>query len=56
MAICTYHKEEDEKELNEHLIKYGFETSHSDGYMLLYKNKNIRVPYLRRSLIRAIKR
>jgi len=56
VAICTYHKQEDELEFKPHLEHYGFETSHSDGYMLLYMNKKIGAPYLRRGLIRAIKK
>ena len=55
VAICTYHKEEDEKELNEILIQNGFETSHSDGFMLLYTDRKLKAPYFRRGLIRAIK-
>ena len=55
VAICTYHKAEDEKELNEILIQYGFETSHSDGFMLVYTDRKLKVPYFRRGLIRAIK-
>lgn len=55
LAICTYHKQHDEKEFNSLLIKNGFETSHSDGYILFYYDKKISPPYLRRGLIRATK-
>jgi len=55
VAICTYHKADDERELNEILMKYGFETSHSDGFMLVYTDRKLKAPYLRRGLIRAIK-
>lgn len=55
VAICTYHKAEDEQELNEILTHHGFETSHSDGFMLLYTDRKIKAPYFRRGLIRAIK-
>jgi len=55
IAICTYHKADDEKELNEILIQNGFETSHSDGFMLLYTDRKLKAPYFRRGLIRAIK-
>ena len=33
-AICTYHKQEDEKEFLSLLTQNGFKTSHSDGFML----------------------
>jgi len=56
VAICTYHKAGDEKELNEILMKHGFETSHSDGFMLFYTDRKLKAPYFRRGLIRAIKR
>jgi len=55
VAICTYHKQEDEEKFKEILTGYGFEASHSDGYMLLYHDKKIKPPYLRRGLIRALK-
>jgi hypothetical protein len=55
VAICTYHKEEDERELNEILLQYGFATSHSDGYILTYTDRKLKAPYFRRGLIRAMK-
>jgi len=55
VAICTYHKPQDEQEFREHLTQYGFETSHSDGFVLLFTDRKIKAPYLRRGLIRAIK-
>jgi len=55
LAICTYHKQNDEQLFNDLLIQNGFETSHSDGYMLFYYDKKIRAPYLRRGFIRAVK-
>ncbi len=55
VAICTYHKQQDEEEFNSLLIRNGFETSHSDGFILFYYDKKLRAPYLRRGLIRATK-
>lgn len=55
IAICTYHKPGDEQEFKERLTQYGFETSHSEGYILLFTDRNIKAPYLRRGLVRAIK-
>ena len=55
LAICTYHKQEDEKLFTELLNNDGFETSHSDGYILMYHDPKLRPPFLRRGLIRAVK-
>ncbi len=55
VAICTYHKQDDEKEFKSLLNHYGFKTSHSDGYMLFFYDKKIKAPYFRRGLIRAEK-
>ena len=55
VAICTYHKQNDEKEFTKLLSTYGFRTSHSDGYMLFYFDKKLKAPYFRRGLIRAVK-
>ncbi len=56
LAICTYHKQDDEQQFTTLLSQNGFETSHSDGFMLFYYDKQMRAPYLRRGLIRAVKR
>ena len=56
VAICTYHKHQDEEEFNSLLIRNGFETTHSDGFILFYYDKKIKAPYLRRGLIRAVKK
>lgn len=53
IAICTYHKQEDEKEFLSLLSQNGFKTSHSDGFMLYYYDKKMTAPYFRRGLIRA---
>jgi hypothetical protein len=53
IAICTYHKQGDEKEFLSLFTQNGFKTSHSDGYMLFYYDKKITAPYFRRGLIRA---
>lgn len=55
IVLCTYHKEQDEKELSEFLAKYDFKISFSDGYMLFVLDKNLKPPYFRRGLIRANK-
>lgn len=55
LALCTYHKQDDEKQFNSLLKQKGFETRCSDGYMIFYHDKTIKAPYLRRGLIRAEK-
>ena len=55
VAICTYHKQNDEKDFSELLSQKGFKTSPSDGYMLFFYDKQMKAPYFRRGLIRAQK-
>ncbi len=56
LAICTYHKQNDAEEFKSLLIRNGFETTHSDGFILFYYDKKMKAPYLRRGLIRATKK
>lgn len=53
IAVCTYHKPEDELKFDSLLRHHGFETTHSDGYVLLYRDRNIGAPFFRRGMIRA---
>jgi len=55
-AICTYHKQDDEKEFSSLLLSNGFEFKHSDGYMLFFYDKKMKAPYFRRGLLRAEKK
>jgi len=55
VAVCTYHKQNDEVDFKRELSNYGFQTSHSNGFMLFYYDKKISAPYLRRGLVRAEK-
>ncbi|GAB3195525.1 hypothetical protein ABID22_001515 [Pontibacter aydingkolensis] len=55
VAITTYHKQEDETELNDMLQQSGFKTEFSDGYMLFPHYGPFKPPYFRRGLIRAMK-
>lgn len=55
VAICTYHKQEDENQFKQLFSQNGFETSHSDGFMFLYNDRKITAPFLRRGLVRATK-
>jgi predicted RNA methylase len=53
MALCTYHKNNDEKDFTALLKDYGFEVTPSKGYMINYYDKKMKAPYLRRGLIRV---
>ncbi len=53
IALCTYHKNNDEEDFALLLGKNGFTVEPSGGYMINYYDKKIKAPYLRRGLIRA---
>jgi hypothetical protein len=55
IALCTYHKNNDEKDFTALLQGHGFTVTPSKGYMIHYYDKKMRPPYLRRGLIRAIR-
>lgn len=53
IALCTYHKNNDEKDFTLLLKNHGFSITPSEGYMIHYYDKKMKAPYLRRGLIRA---
>lgn len=56
IALCTYHKQNDEKDFTLLLKNKEFNVSHSKGYIIFYTNMDeMREPYLRKGLIRANK-
>jgi hypothetical protein len=55
VAICTYHKQDDEKEFTSLLTQKGFNISYSEGYMLFHMDNKMKAPFFRRGLIRAVK-
>ena len=55
LAICTYHKQNDEMDFTAILEKNGFITSTSNRFILFYYDKQIAPPYFRKGLIRAVK-
>ncbi len=55
LAICTYHKAEDEKLFQSIFKNYGIASQPSKGYIIFYYDKNLCEPYLRRGLLRASK-
>lgn len=56
LALCTYHKQEDEKTFSLLLNEKGFDFSTSEGFMIFYHDKNLKAPYFRRALLRAVKK
>lgn len=55
VALCTYHKQDDEKLFTVLLENVGFTVEPSAGYMIHYYDKKIAPPYLRRGLLRAFR-
>ena len=55
VAICTYHKAEDEAIFRNFFNNYGISVCPSTGYIIFYYDPNLSAPYLRRGLLRAIK-
>jgi hypothetical protein len=53
IAVCTYHKHDDERELSEMLLHSGFKIKPSHGYMIPLFDKRNRSPWIRRALLRA---
>jgi hypothetical protein len=56
IALCTYHRHNDAKLLNNILMKNGFHTEFSKGYMIFWYEvyDKLQPPYLRRGLIRTM--
>jgi hypothetical protein len=55
LLLCTYHRNNDADDLRAFLEEKGFITEYSKGYMILFWDKTLKAPYLRRGLIRASK-
>jgi predicted RNA methylase len=53
IALCTYHKADDEKDFTRLLENSGFSVTPSGGYMIHYYDKKLACPWLRKGLIRA---
>jgi hypothetical protein len=56
LALCCYHKPNDDKKFNEFLVKRGFSVSFSQGYMIYKNPETFSPPYLRRGIARAVKK
>jgi hypothetical protein len=55
LSICCYHREKDEKELSEMLLRHGFRVEYSAGYMLMWMQVPCRKPFFRKGIIYASK-
>jgi hypothetical protein len=55
IALCTYHRNNDESDFTTLLQGFGFTVTASKGYMIHFYDKQIKAPYLRRGLIRGIR-
>ena len=53
--VCTYHRENDARDLAEAFGDMGFETAFSRGWMFYGKRKKLKPPYLRRGVLYATK-
>ena len=55
IALCCYHRPNDEFIFNKLLEKKGFSVSFTKGYMIFYEPETFSPPYLRRGILRAEK-
>ena len=55
VAVCTYHRQDDELNLGTFLRDCGFKTETSKGYMVVVYDDDVKPPYLRRGIMRAQK-
>ncbi len=55
VALCTYHKANDEKDFRDLLVGYDFDVRESKGYMINYYDKKLKTPWLRRGLLKAVR-
>ncbi|OQX98237.1 MAG: hypothetical protein B6I20_11315 [Bacteroidetes bacterium 4572_117] len=55
IAVCTYHKQDDEQIFTKQFSDLGFGITKPDNYIIFHDDLNIKPPYFRRGLIRAIR-
>ncbi|GMO16669.1 MAG: hypothetical protein Pg6A_02740 [Termitinemataceae bacterium] len=55
LLLCAYHRYGDEQKLKEILENAGWTTEYSNRYMLFIYDEELKPPYIRRGLIRAVK-
>ncbi len=56
LAICTYHKPNDNKDFSQYLISKKYSITNSKGYMLFFYDPAFGAPFFRRGLIKAEKK
>lgn len=55
LSICTYHNQDDFDNISRYLSTFKkFQISHSKGFMLFFIFNNLKPPYFRRGILRAI--
>lgn len=54
LAVCTYHRQNDAKDINALLTQHNFITEFSKGYMIFYYN-HLEAPFIRKAILRAKK-
>ena len=55
LAICTYHKPDDNRDFSKYLLSKNYKIENSKGYMLFFYFDNFVPPYFRRGLIKSEK-
>jgi hypothetical protein len=53
-SLCAYHKDDDANKLNVYFEEYAYHTEYS-RFMIMFSDKTLKYPYLRRGVIRAWK-
>jgi hypothetical protein len=53
IAVCAYHRQQDEADLTHQLQELGFRVHASRGWVLLYRSPEFGEPYFRRGVLRA---
>lgn len=51
ISICSYHSQKDEVEIKSKLEKYGFSIGNSKGFLILWVQRKLAAPYLRRGVV-----
>ena len=55
ISVCTYHRQDDAKNIDNYLMSNQFLTEFSKGYMICDWDRKLSAPWLRKGLIRAEK-
>lgn len=55
VAVCCYHKPNDDKEFSSIIQDVNFKITFSNGYMIYFEGPDFNPPYLRKGVLRAVK-